>query len=69
MTLPRYQVRGRHTDSTITVYQAYPPRIGLPAARDVHAHVRAGDLDAARGLLPTERPYPAPDALLSHLRP
>ncbi|MEO3755141.1 DUF4291 domain-containing protein [Streptomyces sp. B6B3] len=197
MTLPRYQIRGRHTDSTITVYQAYPPRIGLPAARDgrfpaawqrdrmtwikpsflwmmyrcgwgakenqetvlaveisrdgfewalehawlshyepalhpdqaawrqglgraparvqwdperdldlrplphrslqlglageaarryadewivsitdvtalarnIHAHVRDRDLAAARGLLPAERPYPAPDALLDHLRP
>lgn len=32
-----------------------------PLAREVHAHVRAGDLDAARELLPPERPYPAGD--------
>jgi len=37
-------------------------------ARDVHALVRAGDLSAAAGLLPAERPYPAGDAELAHLR-
>ncbi|MFE4691305.1 DUF4291 domain-containing protein [Streptomyces sp. NPDC056749] len=31
---PRYEIRARHTDSTVTVYQAYRPAIGLPAARD-----------------------------------
>jgi hypothetical protein len=31
---PRYQIRARYTDSTVTVYQAYGPEIGLPAARD-----------------------------------
>ena len=31
---PKHQIRARHTESTITVYQAYPPGIGLPAARD-----------------------------------
>ena len=30
---PKYQVRARHTGSTITVYQAYRPVIGGPAAR------------------------------------
>ncbi|MGW5351028.1 DUF4291 domain-containing protein [Streptomyces sp. NPDC004031] len=30
-----------------------------PLARTVHAHVRAGELDAARALLPQESPYPA----------
>ncbi|MET8945962.1 DUF4291 domain-containing protein [Streptomyces sp. NPDC004542] len=30
---PRFRIRARHTDSTITVYQAYPPEIGRPAAR------------------------------------
>lgn len=30
---PKYQVRARHTASTITVYQAYRPEIGGPAAR------------------------------------
>ncbi|MCE7079896.1 DUF4291 domain-containing protein [Streptomyces sp. ST2-7A] len=31
---PRYRIRAVHTDATVTVYQAYPPDIGLPAARD-----------------------------------
>ncbi|EFL30691.1 conserved hypothetical protein [Streptomyces viridochromogenes DSM 40736] len=31
---PRFRVRARHTESTITVYQAYRPEIGGPAARD-----------------------------------
>ncbi|MGW5342176.1 DUF4291 domain-containing protein [Streptomyces sp. HUAS TT3] len=31
---PHRQVRAAHTDTTVTVYQAYAPRIGLPAARD-----------------------------------
>jgi hypothetical protein len=35
-----------------------------PLARTVHAHVRAGDVDAARALLPDERPYPVD---VSHL--
>jgi hypothetical protein len=30
---PKFQVRARHTGSTITVYQAYRPEIGGPAAR------------------------------------
>ncbi|MET8969640.1 DUF4291 domain-containing protein [Streptomyces hydrogenans] len=36
MTEPRppHQIRALHTDSTVTVYQAYPPEIGLAAARD-----------------------------------
>ncbi|MCX3288073.1 DUF4291 domain-containing protein [Streptomyces sp. NEAU-H22] len=29
---PKFQVRARHTGSTITVYQAYHPEIGGPAA-------------------------------------
>ncbi|MFE0423532.1 DUF4291 domain-containing protein [Streptomyces sp. NPDC058953] len=37
-------------------------------ARDVHALVRAGDVDAARALLPREEPYPEPAGLLDHLR-
>ncbi|MFF4378157.1 DUF4291 domain-containing protein [Kitasatospora sp. NPDC001547] len=37
-------------------------------AHTVHAHVRNGELDAARGLLPAERPYPSADTLLAHLR-
>ncbi|MEU4893084.1 DUF4291 domain-containing protein [Streptomyces sp. NPDC044780] len=31
---PRHQIRAQHTASTVTVYQAYGPHIGLPAARD-----------------------------------
>ncbi|KOG65286.1 DUF4291 domain-containing protein [Streptomyces varsoviensis] len=34
MTTPKYQIRAAHTDSTVTVYQAYAPEIGLPAARE-----------------------------------
>ncbi len=30
----KHQIRAQYTDSTITVYQAYAPDIGLPAARD-----------------------------------
>ncbi|MFG3056355.1 DUF4291 domain-containing protein [Kitasatospora sp. NPDC048239] len=36
-------------------------------ARAVHARVRGGDLEAARRLLPAERPYPSGDTLLAHL--
>ncbi|MFD8806187.1 DUF4291 domain-containing protein [Streptomyces sp. NPDC059597] len=38
-------------------------------AHEIHGHVRDGDLDTARRLLPPERPYPVPDGLLDHLRP
>ncbi|MGW7031685.1 DUF4291 domain-containing protein [Streptomyces xanthophaeus] len=31
---PRHQIRAAHTDATVTVYQAYAPRLGVPAARD-----------------------------------
>ncbi|WP_299527561.1 DUF4291 domain-containing protein [uncultured Streptomyces sp.] len=34
MNVPQYEIRAGYTDSTVTVYQAYPPRLGLPAARD-----------------------------------
>jgi hypothetical protein len=34
-----------------------------PLAREIHALVTAGDLGAARALLPAERPYPLPAAL------
>ncbi|MFI9723194.1 DUF4291 domain-containing protein [Streptomyces sp. NPDC052396] len=40
-----------------------------PLAAEVHALVRAGDLAGAARLLPEERPYPAGDELLAHLRP
>ncbi|MEU5796632.1 DUF4291 domain-containing protein [Streptomyces sp. NPDC047813] len=30
---PKFRIRARHTDTTITVYQAYRPAIGLAAAR------------------------------------
>ncbi len=36
MTAPQHEIRALHTASTITVYQAYPPSIGLPAACDGH---------------------------------
>lgn len=38
-------------------------------AQTIHARVRNGDLAAARELLPVERPYPVPEALLAHLCP
>jgi hypothetical protein len=31
---PEYRIRAAFTTDTVTVYQAYSPRIGLPAARD-----------------------------------
>ncbi|MFH8927278.1 DUF4291 domain-containing protein [Streptomyces pristinaespiralis] len=31
---PRHRVRARYTDDTVTVYQAYSPATGVPAARD-----------------------------------
>ncbi|MER5668786.1 DUF4291 family protein, partial [Streptomyces mirabilis] len=40
-----------------------------PLAREVHGLVSRGELDAAAGLLPQERPYPAADELLASLRP
>lgn len=33
MDVPKYQIRALHTDTTVTVYQAYSPAIGLPAAQ------------------------------------
>ncbi|GLF94965.1 DUF4291 domain-containing protein [Streptomyces yaizuensis] len=33
MPEPTYRIRALHTASTVTVYQAYTPGIGLPAAR------------------------------------
>ncbi|MGW5122563.1 DUF4291 domain-containing protein [Streptomyces sp. NPDC004069] len=39
-----------------------------PLAREIHALVSSGDLDSAARLLPEERPYPAGDELLAHLR-
>ncbi|MEV5980287.1 DUF4291 domain-containing protein [Streptomyces sp. NPDC052114] len=37
-------------------------------AHEIHALVRTDDLAAAGALLPAERPYPASDDLLAHLR-
>ncbi|MFI7360732.1 DUF4291 domain-containing protein [Streptomyces sp. NPDC050149] len=31
---PQHEIRALHTDTTVTVYQAYAPTLGLPAARD-----------------------------------
>jgi hypothetical protein len=39
-----------------------------PLATEIHALVRAGDLDRAARLLPEERPYPVPEEALAHLR-
>ncbi|MFB7279009.1 DUF4291 domain-containing protein [Streptomyces hydrogenans] len=39
------------------------------SAHRIHTHVREGDLDAARRLLPDERPYPVRDEILTHLHP
>ncbi|MGW7267900.1 DUF4291 domain-containing protein [Streptomyces sp. NPDC054842] len=39
-----------------------------PLAHEVHAHVRAGELDLAAALLPEERPYPLDEPVLAHLR-
>jgi hypothetical protein len=38
-----------------------------PLAHEVHALVRAGELDEATALLPAERPYPVPADLITHL--
>ncbi|WP_053139294.1 DUF4291 domain-containing protein [Streptomyces ambofaciens] len=38
-----------------------------PLARTIHAHVRGGELDVARQLLPSERPYPVSGEALAHL--
>ncbi|GHF09974.1 DUF4291 domain-containing protein [Streptomyces griseoluteus] len=38
-----------------------------PLAHEVHAAVRAGDDEAARALLPVERPYPLPDELTARI--
>ncbi|MFE9169555.1 DUF4291 domain-containing protein [Streptomyces kebangsaanensis] len=40
-----------------------------PLAREIRALVSSGDLDSAARLLPQERPYPAGDELMAHLRP
>ncbi|WP_329381295.1 DUF4291 domain-containing protein [Streptomyces sp. NBC_01351] len=32
--IPTRQIRAAHTDTTVTVYQAYAPHLGGPAARD-----------------------------------
>ncbi|MDI5904684.1 DUF4291 family protein [Streptomyces sp. 12257] len=34
MEEPQRRIRAAHSESTITVYQAYSPEIGLPSARD-----------------------------------
>jgi hypothetical protein len=31
---PKHQIRALYTATTVTVYQAYAPEIGLPASRD-----------------------------------
>ncbi|MFI9823484.1 DUF4291 domain-containing protein [Streptomyces sp. NPDC052013] len=39
-----------------------------PLATEIHARVRAGELDRAAALLPDERPYPLDEDVLAHLR-
>ncbi|AZQ33278.1 DUF4291 domain-containing protein [Streptomyces cyaneochromogenes] len=39
-----------------------------PLATEVHARVRAGELERAAELLPQERPFPLEDDVLGHLR-
>ncbi|MFH8803204.1 DUF4291 domain-containing protein [Streptomyces sp. NPDC017936] len=39
-----------------------------PLAREIHAHVRAGELGRAKALLPVERPYEAGEGVLVRLR-
>ncbi|RSM90827.1 DUF4291 domain-containing protein [Kibdelosporangium aridum] len=39
-----------------------------PLAQKIHGLVREGELDAAKGLLPREQPYPVADEVLGHLR-
>ncbi|MEW2413369.1 DUF4291 domain-containing protein [Streptomyces sp. NPDC046866] len=34
LAVPNRQIRASHTAATVTVYQAYGPHLGLPAARD-----------------------------------
>lgn len=34
MDVPEHQIRALHTDTTVTVYQAYTPSLGLAAARE-----------------------------------
>lgn len=34
LTPPQHEIRALHTDTTVTVYQAYSSALGLPAARD-----------------------------------
>ncbi|MER8100971.1 DUF4291 domain-containing protein [Kitasatospora sp. NPDC094016] len=36
MSEPKHRIRALHTATTVTVYQAYAPEIGLPAAQDGH---------------------------------
>ncbi|MGS2641558.1 DUF4291 domain-containing protein [Streptosporangium sp. LJ11] len=40
-----------------------------PLVREIHALLREGEPGTAARLLPEERPYPAGDELLAHLRP
>ncbi|WP_440070182.1 DUF4291 domain-containing protein [Streptosporangium sp. OZ121] len=40
-----------------------------PLVREIRALLREGEPEAAARLLPEERPYPAGDELLAHLRP
>lgn len=49
---------GRYVDQWITGITDV-----TPLAHSIHRHVRAGEVDAARSLLPAEQPYPLPTEL------
>ncbi|WP_434589650.1 DUF4291 domain-containing protein [Streptomyces sp. A5-4] len=56
------EAAGRYADEwTVSITDV------TPLARQIHALVRTGDLDAATALLPEETAYPAGDELLGHL--
>ncbi|QDY77993.1 DUF4291 domain-containing protein [Streptomyces qinzhouensis] len=57
------EAAGRYADEWITGIEDV-----TPLAHEIHALVRAGDLAAARALLPREEEYPEPAGLLDHLR-
>ncbi|MFG2907230.1 DUF4291 domain-containing protein [Kitasatospora sp. NPDC048286] len=56
------EAAGRYADEWIVAIENV-----TALAHTIHARVRDGDLDAARKLLPAERPYPAGAMLLNHL--
>ncbi|MGW0883360.1 DUF4291 domain-containing protein [Streptomyces sp. NPDC002671] len=57
------QAAARYADEWITGIEDV-----TPLATEIHALVRAGELEKATELLPQERPYPVAEELLAHLR-